>query len=852
MTSQPQEPSSSNSSSSPPSRRPSDAPPGESGDATEASAQTLWIWRVLDRLMIRLKRFGRRIDWLPAVLQVVKRMRFPLLFAIAAIFALRTEQGQEVIVNSFDGTLQGLVFVVFCALAAASVWYTSRLLLYTWNESTASVDAEPRSARALRLARVLRRWLPATLGALVMLIPAAGIWSVHDRMPASLRVDARWFALILFGLCVVFIMALLQRQKRLLRAGFSTDRTGLNYRQLDPMAGRFFVMMLALNFAAIVAFAFFPLLPIRLGMGSGVVVMLATGLAIVMGSLVSHISDESKLPILSGLFVAAIFFSLWNDNHRVTTIADRDDASLTDTDIEALSAPLGKSFDAYLDAKLKAAIEARASQCKGRPRERCDPRVPFVIVAAEGGGVRAAAWTALVLSKIDQAAEAAYGKDAFSGRLVAISGVSGGSLGGALYVAARAQGDGASWDTARKFFGTDLLTPMLANMLFVDTPMRFLPASVPSRWVPDRGAAFERTIEHAWSEAVAGDEARDARLFARPFDAMWRDYDPQLPLLVANTTIVASGERMLQSPVILRQATVQTKVAAEILATEETQTALEQDIARDGHSFVGAFDANDCLLPRKGADTGFARLGMPLSAMVHNSARFTWVSPAGRYDADSVCRGVRVVDGGYFENSGTATADDIVWAIHEKYPGKVRTLLVQIRNEPVDENGYRIDCDNLRAAKAESRRGPRLAFSEVFDPLIALFAGRSARADQAKLAMKRRVCGKPLPNETAATVASEANRDDSGVFVEFALLKDDKAGFPLHWAISEDTLSRMEDQFEDPRRPNPRALRALIRALGPVQAVPRDGDPRNPAGAQSVPAVLNSTGSAARTGSSPH
>jgi hypothetical protein len=817
--------------------------------ATEAP---FWLWRILDRLMIRLKGLGRRIDWVPAVFSIAKRMRFPLLFAIAAIFALRTEQGQEVIVNSFDGVLQGLVFVVFCALAAASVWYTSRLLLYTWNEDTASSSEASRSARALRWALVLRKWLPAALGTSVMLIPAAGVWSVHDRMPASLRVDARWFALILVGLCIVFVLALLQRQKRLLRSGFSTDRTGLSYRQLDPMAGRFFVMMLALNIAAIVAFAFFPLLPIRLGMGSGVVVMLATGLAIVTGSLVSHISDESKIPILSGLFVAAIAFSFWNDNHRVTTIVDRDDARLAGSDVEALSAPLGKNFDAYLDAKLKPAIDARARQCKGLPRERCDPRVPFVIVAAEGGGVRAAAWTALVLSKIDRAAEVAYGKNAFSGRLVAISGVSGGSLGGALYLASRTQGDSATWDTARRFFATDLLTPMLANMLFVDTPMRFLPVSVSNRWVPDRGTAFERTIEHAWSEAVAGDETRDARLFARPFDAMWRDYDPQLPLLVANTTIVASGERMLQSPVILRQPTAQTKVAAEIRATETAETPLEQDIARDGRSFVGTFDANDCLLPRKDADTSFARLGMPLSAMVHNSARFTWVSPAGRYDGNSVCRGVRVVDGGYFENSGTATADDIVWAIHEKYPGKVRTLLVQIRNEPVDEDDYRIGCENLLAAKAESRRGPRLAFSEVFDPLIALFAGRNARADQAKLAMKRRICGKAVPNETTAVAGtSEANRDDSGVFVEFALLKDDKAGFPLHWAISEDTLSRMEDQFEGARRPNPKALRALIRALGPVQTAPRDDAPHGPAAEQDASAALNPRDSAARTRSSP-
>ena len=604
-----------------------------------ASANTqsvLWIWRALDGLMVRLKRIGQRIDWLPAIFFVIKRMRFSLLFAMAAIFALRTEQGQEVIVNSFNGAAQGFIFVCFCALAALSVWYTSRLLLYTWNEAA----TPPRSERAERWSRWLRKWLPGLLGMSVLLIPAMGIWSVRKRIPqcglmgvserdigmTCLPVDPRWFSLILLGLCGVCVLALLQRQKRLLRVGFATDRTGMSYRELGRPAGLFFAMMLVFNLMAIAAFAFIPLLPIYLKMSSGIVVMLATGLAIVSGSLISHISDESKLPILSGLFLAAIVFSFWNDNHQVTTIADRDDARLTDADREALSAPVDRRFDDYLDVKLAPAIEARKQECAKKPHEACDPRVPFVVVAAEGGGVRAAAWTALVLSKIDEEMmDAKRGQSAFPDRLVAISGVSGGSLGGALYIASRAQGQGVSWTTTRKFFKTDLLTPTLSSMLFVDTPMHFLPVAISNRIVLDRGATFEKTIEYAWAQAVASDTSGDSNVFARPFDAMWRGQGARLPLLIANGTIVASGERMLQSPVILRQPAQQAEVAAQISQAKPSETPLQQDIAGAGSSFVGAFDANDCLLPSKGADTQFARLGMPLSAMVHSCLQ-PWVS----------------------------------------------------------------------------------------------------------------------------------------------------------------------------------------------------------------------------------
>ncbi|MCC7248648.1 MAG: hypothetical protein IT473_08490, partial [Lysobacter sp.] len=81
-------------------------------DAGHASLPPLfWMWRAMDRLMVRLRRVQRRIDVLPATFEILKRMRFPLLFAIAAIFALRTDQGKEVLIKSLDGPLQGLVLV---------------------------------------------------------------------------------------------------------------------------------------------------------------------------------------------------------------------------------------------------------------------------------------------------------------------------------------------------------------------------------------------------------------------------------------------------------------------------------------------------------------------------------------------------------------------------------------------------------------------------------------------------------------------------------------------------------------------------------------------------------------------
>jgi hypothetical protein len=68
---------------------------------------------------------------------------------------------------------------------------------------------------------------------------------------------------------------------------------------------------------------------------------------------------------------------------------------------------------------------------------------------------------------------------------------------------------------------------------------------------------------------------------------------------------------------------------------------------RINNDFTDSTDASDAL-------DGVLRV----STAVHMSARFTYVSPAG-----GLRSGDHVVDGGYFENSGAATADDIFWTI---------------------------------------------------------------------------------------------------------------------------------------------------------------------------------------------
>ena len=108
-------------------------------------------------------------------------------------------------------------------------------------------------------------------------------------------------------------------------------------------------------------------------------------------------------------------------------------------------------------------------------------RVPMVIVATAGGGIRAAYWTATVLEKIKKD----LGPNGLRPYLFAISGVSGGSVGATAFDAALANSDeaacGEKCESSTEFLSEDFLAPTLASGIFKDVPASFLPDLVAGR-----------------------------------------------------------------------------------------------------------------------------------------------------------------------------------------------------------------------------------------------------------------------------------------------------------------------------------------------------------------------------------
>jgi patatin-like phospholipase len=335
-------------------------------------------------------------------------------------------------------------------------------------------------------------------------------------------------------------------------------------------------------------------------MGTGAVLVVAGAGWVFWGSVLVYFGQRVHLPLLVLAVLWVALCSLTNDNHDLRTVTPTKDYTRP-----TLSDAL-KDWHDRIAKKYPGAIH------------------PLYIVAAEGGGIRAAYWTAAVLGTIQDE------QPAFADHVFAISGVSGGSLGAAVFASLLPDGRDRK-DFARRaesMLGRDFLSPAMAAMLCPDFLQRFWPWGYTGL---DRGRWIERSWENAWRDTMQKAGTKNPDRFAQSFLDLWRADTGYVPNLCLNGTSVERGKRVIATNLLI-----------------------------NWQEFLDADDAIERLMPIKdrGKNDKRARPGIDLriSAAAHLSARFTYVSPAGKFPPD----GTHVVDGGYFENSGATTALDIL------------------------------------------------------------------------------------------------------------------------------------------------------------------------------------------------
>lgn len=467
--------------------------------------------------------------------------------------------------------------------------------------------------------------------------------------------------------------------------------------------------------------------------GAAAILLAALAAWIPFGSALVYASALTyRVPYFALLILLALVSSLTNDNHVVRTL-DQSDAKLVaaapsmkmptrGNDCEIATPPdanpsqgAGYPMCGYVRRWLEARrsdILAKTQPGVGDQNSRATPYEVY-IVAAAGGGIRAAYWTAGML---------AFRQDLhpdFGAHLLAISGVSGGSLGAAVFAGLlKAQRDAvAQGREARNCRGTfekqpltscavavlsgDFLAPTLGVMLYPDLVQRFVPFPVP---YTDRARALERGWESRWRAAMADDWMESS------YDAL-ADPDPAagLPLLLLNSTDVEDGKRALVSPLPV--------------------APLEFPDTVDVRKLVGR--------------------PMRVSTAAHLSARFTYVSPAATVrvrtgDGNERTWG-HLVDGGYFENSGAATALDVLAALQRAaaqagLADRIVPVVLLLSNNP--------DAPKPAEDPTQSPPHPLRFAVETRAPLETMLETREGRGTQAQAVLKRAVewpAGSTLP-----------------------------------------------------------------------------------------------------------
>jgi hypothetical protein len=394
--------------------------------------------------------------------------------------------------------------------------------------------------------------------------------------------------------------------------------------------------------------------------------------------------------------------------------------------------------------------------------------MPMVFVATAGGGLRAAYWTAAVLGRL------ADERLAFKDRLFAVSAVSGGSVGALGFTAlVQLERDGRKpaggyQELLGRAHARDLLAPTLAALMF-DDPLRGLHWG--GRPHGGRGAALESGFESAWSRAMG---VRDRSPMDGPFLGLWsRPERGWVPALLLNATHLETGRRVVASSL---------KVQVE--------------------PFADAWDLHDLL----GAD-------VYATVTAHNSARFSWVSPAGELRPTRESSRGHVIDGGYFENFGAETLRDVVTgALAALAPSgrAVRPIVIQISSDP----GMAVR-DRARADRSDcDGRGEFLSFedprdlasvagwwNELLAPVGGVLSSRAARGILASKDLARFLdCG----------FAADPNVLDP-VFVHLAMPEDGPAP-PLGWVMTPETRANIEAYLDE--KENRAALDHVLALLG--------------------------------------
>lgn len=364
---------------------------------------------------------------------------------------------------------------------------------------------------------------------------------------------------------------------------------------------------------------------------------------------------------------------------------------------------------------------------------------PMYFVLSDGGSSRSGYWVAGALGKLETETN-----HKFSNHLFCISGASGGSVGNAVYYSLldeslqnKAVRNGNFSASARHYLSSDFLSTTLSHMLGPDYFRHIVPLNIAS----DRGGALEKSMEQPDNNDTIG------RLFAQPYSEYLKHFSPkQLPIFFINTTRVADG-----SPGVISNIELERWFTPRIDVLNLLDTAGENN-------------------------TPFGDINLSTAAVL--SSRFPYLSPAANID------NTYFVDGGYFDNSGAGIVMETIAGI--------KTILADTNVFPkaiTDKLQFKIiHLSNSEGSPlVPSRMHPMV--NDLFTPLLTLAGsyGQQTNVNNDRL----RLFIANYANTNCTDCWTRVNLYD----LDTAIDKDYSA-FSMNWVISDTTLRRMDARLE--------------------------------------------------------
>ena len=417
--------------------------------------------------------------------------------------------------------------------------------------------------------------------------------------------------------------------------------------------------------------------------GASAIILFAFGTWLVLASALYMIRIVSNIPFALAVILWPFLISSLTNNHHIRL--------LKQSNITPLPTVKG-DFESWL------------SQIDDSTSLKHEDSTIVYLVAAEGGGIRAAYYSCAVLTALNQV-DSNFGKQCY-----AISSVSGGSLGAAAFLRHLEQGDKNSmaWKT---MLTQDYISHITAKLAFDDMIQRFVPFNIPSF---DRAKGLEKDWEKSMKKAwnLKMDEEKKGFLdFHRT--------NGKGPRMLLNCTEVETGNRLLISPFK-----------------------------------ANSFYRSQNLLEVVSSD-------IPLSTAVSLSARFPYLTPAGLVDLGH--KKISVVDGGYFDNSGTQSLYELYVQLKKEIPRnrKVKFAFIVLKNSKKP--------DLMHQGMLHESLGPVRTFLNVWD----------ARGYFAMQQLKMR------------------SQDDGSLYHPIYLDRKEEERIPLGWYISKDAASFMDQDVKN-------------------------------------------------------